>query len=1782
MIKKGLLIDQDNWGNTYQKTAPFFSDNLSIILYEELNADPAKWNKRINAVEVALFEAGVRPRALNKRSGRGSVVNDKKIPGAIYSFYKKDNDYNWDPNWEEEDYDYKQDYKIDSVLQENEESICSFDDLKKLTGQTDYEDVAKKINIVEIQNLFDYSNTLHSNYHNKLDPANTSYIQFKSRNSHPKFKYFKIENATSDDTKKIIQNIYSYHCSVGWTKDKGIVGQVNVTELFPKIKEKITLIGQKIYQNSSNKADLEKLKSSYEFYQTLSTLKHEDAQKIQHDKTQDGSIPEDESKGLKQELNEANHIIGEKHHLLNVEVKMANILQTSCQAIVNAGNYILDNGRYGISGLNKAIHDAIDGEAVYDVKEITFKNHNYYYKCKTSPLCDALVKNAKDQGVLDQKTQILVQLYKDKEFKNPLLEESQAKDGDDNLLYLDREGKVTKLTTNKLHFKQKNTSVTVNKLKENEVVLVDLKVVGGAGEESLKNKTVIHAVGPDYRKDDIKKLSSNARKRKLKEIYQKALDKAYDNGIKSIALPVLSVGVFNFPAKEAAEVVADILKTNCQRFDKIEVCDKNQDRNKQDQETEIIQLIKENLASSQSKPNYNLSDQLKSGFEKSLTPKRYQAALSILHRYCGVNVDSLTQGLQEYLDNAEKFKGINFDFDKTDDFDKDLESKRRDLAQFNKNCYDFFAKDSDEMWKKVAEFATNEAKAKDLLRIKEKFNFHKDDNNFQEIVSIFDVLYNQDSSNQTLEDSLQELKKIIICARLKKKVANISEKDANRLADGFINNNQNIDLIKKDPSLKDKISAQKIENIFSKFVSLGKIENIEDLKFRIYEKKVTQFQEKFSNEVLLLDEVKAVKMAGDEVVFRGISLPSQISLQEQEAIINKSFLSANIPQAKSATKNERQDLGSLQILKNRIPSPVGEGNRISYAVATSLNPKTAIEYATKSDKYGWIYEIRPQQHKNAVLIKGVYNEVDFSEIKPEEIYAAYLIEQCEDKETSKVTKKILNPQFKKRATDQPQEKLQEETDITRVNLLSKIAEKSGEIDKYLRNISLQATKSFNDLAAKHDLKFDNGSPSDTIISLDTAEQSELIKKERGVGHQHKLKKFMENVSWAQPPRPETIPEEFDEASKGNRKLTPNPDAYADPQSLREITAISKSDKDLIEIKTSGVNNWCGYFALANCLKYQPRYVKDTAYRNLGIDASEAIKLYYNELLTHFNTFNTANRDYDKNLKLAEEMPYDTGDQQIKRAARISELESIESEQFSTKTGFYIAEFKKLKALKENLDAQSPSGDLLQELEKISHNEENDKLYQFFIGGFIQKKYREEWKSIHQALRFEQIFNQCNSDQLVFGLCDEDNQIGMFAESYISLEQIKFLAQQLNTLFKVVENSHQQGNQNPISLECFSAEVAHFFNTSENKNQVILLLGNFLSASPQDLESGNFTINPNLNQESFNSGIESKFQEELEKIFYQILAVEAHVSSNFKEKGTAILKQQYEKIIDQATSQLKINYQDYQTAIDQASAKLKGKECNNTQDYLSIITKVVTDIDEDLPKITQHKLEVTNRIKEDIAKFEQAKEILTKTTEQGTNLLQVLTTAIQQNSVIELRISNPNVGHYTAMIPKNLHDSLGQDESRAEESVTKLRGEAQAQAQAQAQASKLRGEAQDKASKLGGENQNDGLVLMLYKKYYRTLFGNEFSSRKESRSEKLSELLDKFNKYLDYDDISGFALRLKDEDVRRDFAFKNNTMLHWAIANAENDIANVLINKINEKNFLISTKKHHLIITLFTY
>ncbi len=1096
LIKKGLLLDEEKWGPTEQKVASYYSNNLSIILYQDKDGNQEKWNERINALEVDLFEAGVRPRALNKSSSRGSVINDKKIQGAIYSYYKKDDDFKWDPNSYGEDYNYSKDLEIASFLEANKENYFNLETLKSKTGKGNLKQID---GIVILSDLFEESgqSRLKENYQAQFREDKTYYITFGTYGNR---KYFEINSQNKEQLREIITNLNSIkEESVGlWKHDKGVVGKVVVDQLSRKIKEKIALIEGKLRTELSQKEDLESLKSAYEFYQEFLQLKDEDAQKIQHNKKKDGTKPDKGEKGLKDKLNEANRAIGAKHHLLNVEVKMSNILDTTCQAIVNAGNYNLDNGRYGIRGLSKEVHDEIDGTD-YTTKESTNTDGTTsYFRAKAqSPFCDALVEAAENDGALDNPCHISLYLYQDQELQNPLLEANQAINQKGQPLFLKKneQGKELQTTerTSKTYHQQETTTVECHRLKKDEVVLVDLKTVGGVKEGSkLKDKTIIHAVGPDYRDHNIKKLSSNARKRKLKEIYQKALDKAYDHGIKTIALPVLSVGVFEFPAKEAAEVVADILKANCTRFEKIAVCDQNTDINKANEaneETDAIKLIKENLALSQAKPNYDLVDQLKAGFEKSLTPKRYQATLSILTKYCDVQEGQLPQNLKEYLDNPGKFKGIDFDFDTSYDGNIQLEEKRLDLVEFNKRCYDFLAQNNNVMWQEIANFAKKVALAKDLSRIKEKFRLDPNDEKFKKVKSIFEKFYDENCSDQDLETKFKELKKIIIAARLEKKLGNyITEKQASQLASNFIDDGRSLEKIKNDSSLNNKLSPEKIEAIFTKFVTLGKIKNLEDLKLRIYGKKEGQFQEIFSEEILLLDQINkpSIKLSGNETLFRGIWLPPEKSLEEQKEIIRQSFLSANIPQAKSAIREERQGLGSFQIFDNRPTNPVGEGTRASYAIATSTNPLTALDYAVDkgNTEYGWVYEIRPQKGKSAVLVGGIYNEVDFSEIKPEEIYAVYCVKLTKEMKLTdssgveevkykslEIVEEIPNPHFKKRECDKKVKTSEGKDQVTRENLLSKITQ-----EQVSAKLIIGSTPEWNEWNFKKTRQTDGKSP----------------------------------------------------------------------------------------------------------------------------------------------------------------------------------------------------------------------------------------------------------------------------------------------------------------------------------------------------------------------------------------------------------------------------------------------------------------------------------------------------------------------------------------------------------------------------------------------------------------------------------------------------------------------------------------------------------------------------------
>jgi O-acetyl-ADP-ribose deacetylase (regulator of RNase III) len=71
----------------------------------------------------------------------------------------------------------------------------------------------------------------------------------------------------------------------------------------------------------------------------------------------------------------------------------------------------------------------------------------------------------------------------------------------------------------------------------------DAKITGGY---NLKARHVIHAVGPVYRPRDpqVAQLLTSA--------YRRSMEIAHDRGIKTIAFPAISTGVYGYPLEEAA------------------------------------------------------------------------------------------------------------------------------------------------------------------------------------------------------------------------------------------------------------------------------------------------------------------------------------------------------------------------------------------------------------------------------------------------------------------------------------------------------------------------------------------------------------------------------------------------------------------------------------------------------------------------------------------------------------------------------------------------------------------------------------------------------------------------------------------------------------------------------------------------------------------------------------------------------------------------------------------------------------------------------------------------------------------------------------------------------------------------------------------------------------------------------------------------------------------------------------------------------------------------------
>ncbi|HWQ16757.1 MAG TPA: ADP-ribose-binding protein [Sulfolobales archaeon] len=92
--------------------------------------------------------------------------------------------------------------------------------------------------------------------------------------------------------------------------------------------------------------------------------------------------------------------------------------------------------------------------------------------------------------------------------------------------------------------------------------------VGGVAVTSagrLKARYVIHAVGPRY--------GEEGGDEKLASAIRSSLDKAEELGLRSIALPAISTGIYGYPYRRAAEIMANVLKSyNYKSLKKIIVC----------------------------------------------------------------------------------------------------------------------------------------------------------------------------------------------------------------------------------------------------------------------------------------------------------------------------------------------------------------------------------------------------------------------------------------------------------------------------------------------------------------------------------------------------------------------------------------------------------------------------------------------------------------------------------------------------------------------------------------------------------------------------------------------------------------------------------------------------------------------------------------------------------------------------------------------------------------------------------------------------------------------------------------------------------------------------------------------------------------------------------------------------------------------------------------------------------------------------------------------------------
>lgn len=80
---------------------------------------------------------------------------------------------------------------------------------------------------------------------------------------------------------------------------------------------------------------------------------------------------------------------------------------------------------------------------------------------------------------------------------------------------------------------------------------------------NLKAKYIIHAVGPVYQPN------SEESPRLLDSAYRRSLEVAVENGVKTIAFPAISTGVYGYPMDKAAQISLQAVKDFAKQNDSI-------------------------------------------------------------------------------------------------------------------------------------------------------------------------------------------------------------------------------------------------------------------------------------------------------------------------------------------------------------------------------------------------------------------------------------------------------------------------------------------------------------------------------------------------------------------------------------------------------------------------------------------------------------------------------------------------------------------------------------------------------------------------------------------------------------------------------------------------------------------------------------------------------------------------------------------------------------------------------------------------------------------------------------------------------------------------------------------------------------------------------------------------------------------------------------------------------------------------------------------------------------